>query len=126
MRFNETRACQCVRLLETEVVQNRWGDNGEVLDDHGHEEGVQQRIQPRQSDCRSTLLGWRLYRMGGATTAKYLMSTSVVDNYQELLALNAIENRGGAELRLMSLYPLEMVLYGRNPCRICIVGTDDT
>jgi hypothetical protein len=64
--------------------------------------------------------------MGGATTAKYLMSTSVVDNYQELLALNAIENRGGAELRLMSLYPLEMVLYGRNPCRICIVGTDDT
>jgi hypothetical protein len=54
------------------------------------------------------------------------MSTSVVDNYQELLALNAIENRGGAELRLMSLYPLEMVLYGRNPCRICIVGTDDT
>ena len=50
--------------------------------------------------------------MGGTMTVKYLMSTSMVNKYQELLALTAIENHGGVELRLMSLYPLETVLVG--------------
>ena len=64
MRFSKTRAYQCIRLLETEVVQNRWNDNGKVLDVHGHGEGVQQQIQPRQSDCRSTLLEMEVVQNG--------------------------------------------------------------
>jgi len=47
-----------------EVVQNRWGDNGKVLDVHGHRKGVQQRIQPRQSNCRSTLLEMEVVQNG--------------------------------------------------------------
>ncbi len=50
--------------------------------------------------------------MGGTTMAKYLMSTSMVNKYQELLALTIIENHGSMELRLMSLYPSETVLVG--------------
>jgi hypothetical protein len=123
MRQGHANASGCSRrrLYRTDGVTT-----AKYLMTVGTEKGCNNESNQDRATAGQLCSRWRLYRTGGATTAKYLMSTSMIDNYQELLALNATENRGGAELRLMSLYPSETVLVGRNPRRICNIGTDDT